>query len=355
MNFTLSPAPNLTKTFNVNNTPDVAKEPAKSFAYNNAIKPAVSNQSIAKRHIPYVLIRPDIHKHTDNQPRTLEPSYSDIDIDQTRLSTMMRIPSGEIYRNVLTKIGKDTSFDEKIKFVHWPETNKSAFILDPRYDTLMKGVIRNFMYYMNPQGWNLIIMSYSGHKTQIEKDFPTCRFIPIDDAIITKNHKTGEYNIRVEDYNRIFRSASFWRTLPEKIAVFQKDCVMYRMFADHFADYYDYAGANFYNTPSPIYGGMNGGFSLRKRDVMIECIEKVNMRDPRQPNVEIEINEDVFFTHACEQLRKLVPDKIHRTFLAIEIDTNTETSAYHGWHHNYHDSEFALYMVSRSEFLREYL
>jgi hypothetical protein len=352
MNFTLQPTPNLTKTFNVNNVPNVSKETAKSFAYNNAIKPAVSSQPIIKRHVPYVLIRPDLYKHTDASKQTLEQTYNDV--DQTRLSTMLRIPSGEIYRNVLTKIGKDTTFDEKFKFVHWAESNKSAFILDPRYDALMKGVIRNFMYYMNPQGWNLTIMSYSGHKAQIEKDFPTCRFIPIDESIISKNHK-GEYSIRVEDYNSIFRSASFWRTLPEKIAVFQKDCVMYRMFSDHFAEYYDYAGANFYNTPSPIYGGMNGGFSLRKRDVMLECIEKVIMRDPRHPTVEIDINEDVFFTHACEQLRKLVPDKIHRTFLAIEIDMNTETSAYHGWHHNYHSSEFAIYMLSRSEFLLEYL
>jgi hypothetical protein len=198
-------------------------------------------------------------------------------------------------------------------------------------------------------------MSYSGHKAQIQKDFPTCRFIPIDEKIVTRNSQTGEYNITVEDYNRIFRNPSFWRSLPEKITIFQKDCVMYKMFDDHFADYYDYAGANFYNTPSPIYGGLNGGFSIRKRDTMIECIEKVNIRDPDRPNVEIMINEDVFFTHACEQLRKLVPDKIHRTFLAIEIDTNTETSAYHGWNHNYHDSQFAVYMLARSEFLREYL
>jgi len=33
-------------------------------------------------------------------------------------------------------------------------TNKLAIIIDPRYDALMEAVIANFMYCMNPFGWN---------------------------------------------------------------------------------------------------------------------------------------------------------------------------------------------------------
>lgn len=219
----------------------------------------------------------------------------------------------------------------------------------------MKGVIRNFMYYMNPLGWNLIIMSCSAHKQQIRKDFPNSRFIPLDESILSKNPQTGEYNITIQDYNQLLKSISFWNTMPEKVAIFQKDCFMYKMFPDYFSECYDYAGANFYNTPSPLYGGINGGFSLRRRSVMIECIEKVRISNPDIPDLEKRLNEDVYFTHACEQLKKLVPDKITRTFLSIEIDLNTETCAYHGWHHDYHTAEFAMYMLNKSEIASDYL
>ena len=58
----------------------------------------------------------------------------------------------------------------------YPESNKTAVILDPRYDQLMEAVIRNFMFFMNPVGWNLCIISHSGYESKIKKDFPNCRF-----------------------------------------------------------------------------------------------------------------------------------------------------------------------------------
>ena len=32
------------------------------------------------------------------------------------------------------------------------QSNRLAVIIDPRFDDVMEAVIRNFMYYMNPQG-----------------------------------------------------------------------------------------------------------------------------------------------------------------------------------------------------------
>ena len=187
---------------------------------------------------------------------------------------------------------------------------------------------------MNPKGWNLLIVSYSGYETQIKRDFPTCVFEAIDDSIITIGADNIP-NITISHYNAILKSRSFWEKMPEHVAIFQKDCVMLHMFPDYFIDY-DFAGAGFYGAISPLIGGINGGFSLRKRDAMLECLREVSFEQMCKYNPPImdnrdKENEDVFFTHACEILNKLVPDKIHRSFLAIEDDYNSETAVIHGW------------------------
>ena len=44
-------------------------------------------------------------------------------------------------------------FSEKPVNIIWhPNSEKIAIIMDPRYDKLMVGVIKNFMQYLNPFG-----------------------------------------------------------------------------------------------------------------------------------------------------------------------------------------------------------
>jgi hypothetical protein len=119
---------------------------------------------------------------------------------------------------------------------------------------------------------------------------------------------------------------------------------MFKPFLPHFL-LYDYAGSNYLYGKAPIIGGINGGFSIRKRKTMIECIEKITWEDINEyrkthkyatDNKEITYyNEDIFFTHACEILCKIVPDIFNRTFLCIENDFNPETSVHHGWNKCY--------------------
>jgi hypothetical protein len=66
------------------------------------------------------------------------------------------------------------------------------------------------------------------------------------------------------------------------------------------------------------------------------------------------MNEDVFFTGACELLRKTIPDKIHRRFLAIEMDQQVNTCVYHGWDKNYHSFEMAVELLKRSPLFWRY-
>ena len=279
--------------------------------------------------------------------------------------------SSILYKETLLKLVNDKEFTSNQQIIYNTDSDKIAIIIDPRFDPIMEAVIRNFMYFMNPQGWNLMIVSYSGYLENIKSKFPNSIQIPIDDTLIQFD-ENSKPNIPINIYNQILLNIDFWKNIKEKqICIFQKDCIMFKMFHEYFS-FYDFAGANFYRRDhcSFLYGGINGGFSLRNRDTMIECLEKiswekiVNYRKEFLLKLENEtvflptidiLNEDIFFTYACEMLLKEVPDKLHRSFLSIETDLNIETSVYHGWHHNYHDIIKALYLLNHSPLFSKYI
>lgn len=274
--------------------------------------------------------------------------------------------SPELYLNIILHLKKDESIIKQPILFH-ENSNKVAVIVDPRFDDLMECVIRNFMYYMNPKGWNLMIMSYFGHEKKIKEKFPNCLFKKINNEDIFFD-KEENPNISIHTYNKIFMSSSFWNSIPfEKIAIFQKDCIMFKMFEEYFIEFYDYSGANFHvtNDISYLYGGINGGFSLRNKRAMLECIEKLSWEKIEEYRQKMyskdkytkinKKNEDVFFTHACEILLKNVPDKFHRALLAIESDICINTSVYHGWNKPYQPIEIALNMLVNSSLFSKYI
>ena len=69
--------------------------------------------------------------------------------------------SGELYKRALLENTIYKGFDVK----HNRGSDKLAIIIDPRYDDLMEAVIENFMYLMNPLGWNLLVVSWKGHRS----------------------------------------------------------------------------------------------------------------------------------------------------------------------------------------------
>jgi GR25 family glycosyltransferase involved in LPS biosynthesis len=62
------------------------------------------------------------------------------------------------------------------------------------------------------------------------------------------------------------------------------------------------------------------------------------------------MNEDIFFSHACELLNKRVPDTFHRSYFAVEADANPETAGYHGWDKEHHPVDIAIMLLTKSEF-----
>ena len=280
-------------------------------------------------------------------------------------------------------------------FVNNDRCDKFALIIEPRFHTLTEAVIFNFMHFLNPRGWNLIIASFSGYHTQIVERFPYAIVCDIADNLIHMD-ENGLPNISTDNYNAIMMDIRFWRSLPgNRILVFQLDCIMFRMFDERFL-LYDYAGANFRNDASPIYGGINGGFSIRNRRSMIDCLEKVTWEDINEyrksrkhwplsdPREITSRNEDVFFTHACEILAKNVPDIFSRTGLAMEVKLeafpvfhseedriqweeqqentsksmnalNRQASVYHGWHKNHLSIIDVKCMLKSSPLFSKYL
>lgn len=250
--------------------------------------------------------------------------------------------SSELCEYYLKKKFETKSLNET--FIHHPDSNKVAIIIEPRFDLITEAVIYNFMHFLNPLGWNLIIISYSGYQLQIQQKYPFASVYTIGNKHIIFD-SSGNPHINIHSYNEILLDKFFWQNIREEIIIiFQRDCIMFRPFPTYFLQY-DYAGSNYLYEKAPVIGGINGGFSIRNRNTMIECIEKITWdeineyrktRKYTDENTPLKShNEDIFFTHACEILCKNVPDKYTRTLLCIENDFNIETSVHHGWNKCY--------------------
>jgi hypothetical protein len=264
----------------------------------------------------------------------------------------------ELYENALLSIDK-SKFKYKVNKSINGVNKKLAVIIDPRYNDLMLSVIHNFMSHLNPLGWNLLVVTHSSHRERVKQDIPGCGFMEISPEFLDEGHKP---NMSIKNYNRILMDAEFWRSLPaENILIFQTDCYMYKMFDEAHYLSYDYVGANWFNPidVSPKYGGINGGCSLRSRQSMLDCLEHIswktieNVRKNQKKTYGIQINEkvgtmneDVFFTSACEILNKKVVPIEERHKFAIEAEFHHDACFYHGWNKNYHTVDQTILMLS---------
>jgi len=233
------------------------------------------------------------------------------------------------------------SLAEKPLDIVWhPNSEKVAVIMDPRYDKLMVGAIKNFMQHLNPHGWNLVIITHEKYAVE----FPECMIIGISEKCIY--YKDDKPNITIDEYNGILMSNEFWELIPgEHILIFQKDCYMYKMFDESIYLNYAFCGANciWQSENKKLYGlAINGGCSLRKKSEMLDCLQKISwdIIEKYYPK-QMHYNEDVFFTFACHLLNKSVPKKEERHEFAIENESAEDTCFYHGWNKGYQTEEEA--------------
>lgn len=295
--------------------------------------------------------------------------------------------SVDYYESLLLSIFND-DFNEPIHFHN--DSDKVAILIEPIFDPITISVIKNFMYFMNPLGWNLLIIGFEGYKHRIYEVFPNCLFYKIADSMITFD--TNDIPILTPaKYNEMLMNVNFWKSIPYKqIALFDRDSIMLRMFPEYISSMFDYVGANEYNKMFLVQnkpytcwfkntfdhhayslGGISSGFSLRNRDAMIDCLTKINWEliyshkkityshfAPIEEHEQLHIpatissmyqNENIFFINACELLKKRIPDTVHRSFLAIETDYCLTTCVLHGWTKNNHSLSFAKDLVHNSK------
>jgi hypothetical protein len=252
----------------------------------------------------------------------------------------------EIYERILATHWLHKS----VPYVKNAGSQKLAVIVDPRYDDLMLSVIKNFMFHLNCCGWNFLVVSHASHQDRVRTDLPGIAFMPIDAAFLEDGHKP---NMSISSYNRIMMDAQFWSALPaEHILIFQTDCYMFKMFDETTYLPYDYVGANWFSPADAAFfeGGVNGGCSLRKRSAMLECLRLVSwdlISSVRQNQIVKfgiqgrkaplgKLNEDVFYTSACEILHKKMVPIEKRPKFAVECEYDEDTCFYHGWNKGYH-------------------
>ncbi len=232
-------------------------------------------------------------------------------------------------------------------------SNKCAVIIEPRKHPLLEAVCRNIMYFL-PSDWNLVVCAN-------------------DSDYISDNLKGMEYafvhlkksNLTPEDYNLLLMSENFWNLISgEHILIFQTDSYLCKPLSNEYLDtilkypyiggiyqfhkvneneIYDYLDKNklvFVKKPqflggnvSNIYNkelelintvnhkfSINGGFSLRNKKAMLDCIKNIKNNDiihaRKKAGLDCSyfelkevIGEDSFFHNALDILGYELPDK----------------------------------------------
>lgn len=118
-----------------------------------------------------------------------------------------------------------------------------------------------------------------------------------------------EDNMTVNKYSEMLKTEKFWNLfVGEKILIYQEDSFIFRKGIEKFIGY-DYIGAPFQH---PFKVG-NGGFSLRTRQVMIDCIKRYDQRLTH-------LVEDLFFSGTM-QLNKM--GKVASVAMASEFSVES--------------------------------
>ena len=199
--------------------------------------------------------------------------------------------------------------------------DKVAVIIEPRNHKYLIGVIKQVMSKLG-DSWNLRIFGSDKNEANIKENIKgTYKFI----------------NMRIDDfvspdaYSLFMQSKQFWDKIAEEhILIFQTDSFILSnnygiplqygfIGAPYFYGVHDNSG-NFIDIITPVKGGynINGGFSYRNKQIMLDCINKVtnndiiNYRKQHGLNVDYFIDrliipEDVFFMNAMAALKYPLP------------------------------------------------
>jgi hypothetical protein len=181
---------------------------------------------------------------------------------------------------------------------YYNETNTlgiyTAIIIEPRKHKAMEFVMQNFTDMLDKR-WNFIIFHGNQNEEYIKNIIDT-KLKNNSDRIKLINLNID--NLSINDYNALLYDKKFYDMIPTEIfLIFQTDSMICSDFKDNIYKFinYDYVGAPWKDNQNVG----NGGLSLRKKNKMIEIIDKCEKRytEPNQL-----LNEDVFFSTTCADI-----------------------------------------------------
>lgn len=242
-----------------------------------------------------------------------------------------------------------------------PDNNRCAVIVEPRRHPFLEPVVRNVMHFLGG-GWNLMV--YCGLDNEIwlrdKLEGWDIRYVNM-----------GVKNLSPDLHNKLCMRRSFWDNIKEeKILIFQTDSFMLRPGVERFFQY-DFIGAFTLNPyeQAPLdhdrtgltLGMFNGGFSLRNRSTMIQCIDEVDLKRidsfrksngrDSLPTVTYygTIAEDIFFVTACSILGKHLPNKQDACDFSTEALYTKTSIGLHGLDKRFFDFHMMQDMIATSD------
>ena len=239
----------------------------------------------------------------------------------------------------MAMIDKFFKYYEKLDIIinNNDSSNKVAVIIEPRDHKDLIGVIKQVMSKLD-NTWNLRIFGSDKNEATVKDNIKgTYAFI---------NMRINDF-VSPDAYSLFMQSKQFWDKIAEEhILIFQTDSFI---LSNNYSIplQYGFIGASYFygynlhtdapiDVNSPIKSGynINGGFSYRNKQVMLDCINKVsnndiiNYRKMHDLHVDFFIDrliipEDVFFTNAIAVLGYPIPiGSIHEQTKCAEFCLN---------------------------------
>ena len=175
------------------------------------------------------------------------------------------------------------------------DNTKQAVFIEFRVLPHVEFIIKNTIIKLPT--WNHIVICGNQNYDSIYK---------LSECLPLKIIKLDVDNLTTSDYSKLLLSTDFWERLSgEHILLYQEDSYLFHSEIDKFLKY-DYIGAAWPESQDDNVNGVgNGGFSLRNKSKMLECLRNPNSNSlnigrstlnyMRNTNNSI-IPEDVFFS-----------------------------------------------------------
>lgn len=223
------------------------------------------------------------------------------------------------------------AFDQKhgaLTHRNRPENDRAAIIVETRPLYFLPKVIRNHVHFLGPQ-WNLYVLAGERSFDYLARS--------LAGWAIRLAKLPGVYHLPQADYNDLLTNEGFWSGLSERhVLVFQTDTLLTGAPIEPYLAY-DYVGAPCVAMDEGYVA--NGGLSLRRRELMLDCLASV-------PRLADEA-EDVYFTRAVRALRGAMPDFVTATRFAVESVYTGHPVGVHGTDKCFHGTDVAAHIVAQ--------